>query len=114
MDQMFAQYHFARGLLPDAQRVKIRCEAEPVLDFWDLLTSHEPDDPVPIRHKNVLRNFLARFCGITTRKILGQGGRELNPKRLRISNCGATGNHSNAAADLLSPHITIHPVEVLE
>jgi len=67
MDQIFAQYHFARGLLPDAQRVNIRCEAEPVLDFWDLLASHEPDDPVPSRHKNVLRNFLARFCGITTR-----------------------------------------------
>jgi hypothetical protein len=53
--------------LPDAQRVNIRCEAEPVPDFLDLLTSHEPDDPVPSRHKNVLRNFLARFYGITTR-----------------------------------------------
>ena len=64
---MFAQYHFARGLLSDAQRVNIRCEAEPVPGFWDLLTSHEPDDPVPSRLKNVLRNFLARFYGITTR-----------------------------------------------
>jgi hypothetical protein len=67
MDQMFAQCHFALSLLVAAQRVNIRCEAEPVPDFLDLLTSHEPDDPVPSRHKNVLRNFLARFYGITTR-----------------------------------------------
>jgi hypothetical protein len=64
---MFAQCHFARSLLFAAQRVNIRYEAEPVSDFWDLLTSHEPDDPVPSRHKNVLRIFLERFCGITTR-----------------------------------------------
>ena len=64
---MFAQCHFARSLFSAAQRVNIRCKAEPVLDFLDLLTSHEPDDLVPSRHKNVLKNFLARFCGITTR-----------------------------------------------
>ena len=64
---MFAQCHFARSILFAAQRVNIRCEAEPVLDFWDLLTSQESDDPAPSRHNNVLRNFLARFYGITTR-----------------------------------------------